>query len=81
MPLPGGSLFVQVLLVESRSYAGWPSAKHALRPPIGQLTSACRLAASCIPALIARTTTIQLYLLIIAAPVLSRDQTKEVKVN
>jgi hypothetical protein len=37
------------------------SAKHTLRPPtgIGQLTSARRLAASCTPALVARTTTIQ----------------------
>jgi hypothetical protein len=26
-------------IVESRSYAGWPSARHVLRPPIGQLTS------------------------------------------
>jgi hypothetical protein len=53
--------------VESRSYAGWPSARHALRPPIGQLTSARRLAASCTPALVARTKTIQLHLLITSA--------------
>jgi hypothetical protein len=45
--------------VESRSYATWPSAKHTLRPPIGQLTSARGLAASCTPALVDRTTTIQ----------------------
>jgi hypothetical protein len=36
-----------------------PTARHALRPPIGQLTSARRLPASCTPALVARTTTIQ----------------------
>jgi hypothetical protein len=40
------------------------STKHTLRPPIGQLTSARRLAASCTPALVARTTTIQEHLLI-----------------
>jgi hypothetical protein len=45
--------------VESRSYATWPSAKHTLRPPIRQLTSARGLAASCTPALVDRTTTIQ----------------------
>jgi hypothetical protein len=51
-------------VVESRSYATWPSAKHTLRPPIGQLTSARRLAASCTPALVDRTTIIQLHILI-----------------
>jgi hypothetical protein len=39
-------------------------AKHTLRPSVGQLTSARRLAASCTPALVARTITIQLNLLI-----------------
>jgi hypothetical protein len=42
----------------SRTVPILASAKHTLRPPIGQLTSARRLAASCTPALVARTTTV-----------------------
>jgi ankyrin repeat protein len=47
------------LLLVSRTVPMLASAKHTLRPPIGQLTSARRLAASCTHALVARTTTIQ----------------------
>jgi hypothetical protein len=48
----------------SRTVPMLAGAKHTLRPPVGQLTSARRLAASCAPALVARTITIQLNLLI-----------------
>jgi hypothetical protein len=53
--------FVAVYVQDSlsRTVPMLASAKHTLRPPIGQLTSARRLAASCTPALVARTTTIQ----------------------
>jgi hypothetical protein len=58
--------FVAVYVQDSlsRTVPMLASAKHTLRPPIGQLTSARRLAASCTPALVARTTTIQLHILI-----------------
>jgi hypothetical protein len=47
--------------VENRSHANWRLAPGMLS---GQLTSARRLTASCTPALVARTTTIQLHILI-----------------